>query len=315
MVTSLVREGATLLREDGIGELSRRGRTFAYESTIRQLHRLTRRNVGTPIYEEDWDMLVVLDACRPDLLNRIALDKSYDFLPNHKVETTHSPASYSLGWLNANFTDDYATEMENTLHISGNPFTQQALDATEFRLLDEVWKDAWDTEAGTIRPRPLTDRAIAAAREHDDADRIIVHYMQPHIPFINHPDLTTRLSLDAWGSDSHKTVWQRLKHDELDKPTVWDAYEDNLRLVLDDVALLLDNVDAETTILTADHGNALGEWGIYGHPRGIAIDALRNVPWVQTTATDTKSHTPETHRHETRTDDITDKLEALGYRE
>jgi len=57
-------------------------------------------------------------------------------------------------------------------------------------VLDEVWTYAWDNELNTIPARPITDRAISTWRQ-EDVNKMIVHYMQPHVPFIDRPDLGT----------------------------------------------------------------------------------------------------------------------------
>lgn len=35
------------------------------------------------------------------------------------------------------------------------------------------------------------------------------------------------------------------------------------------------------TIITSDHGNAFGEYGLFGHPAGYHIQALVKVPWLE----------------------------------
>lgn len=56
---------------------------------------------------------------------------------------------------------------------------------------------------------------------------------------------------------------------------VLKAYLDDLRYVLDDVEILLENIAAEHVVLSADHGEAFGECGVYGHPIGFLHAAVR----------------------------------------
>jgi glucan phosphoethanolaminetransferase (alkaline phosphatase superfamily) len=72
-------------------------------------------------------------------------------------------------------------------------------------------------------------------------------------------------------------------------------------------------LDAETVIITSDHGNAIGEWGIYGHPIHMPIAELQTVPWIKTTAIDKQSHEPEAVRKSTVDPDIEGRLRQLGY--
>lgn len=306
----LFKGGLRLLRERGVRDTFHEVRAFLWEAALRHYHQFTGKvERGTPIYEQDWDLLVVLDACRADFLQEAAPD--HDFLDD--VDESESVGSYSLSWMEQNFTPKYSEGMAETVHVTGNPFTETALDPNDFGHLEEVWRYSWDEEIGTIRPRPITDAAISLAREQD-ADQVIVHYMQPHAPFTTHPELQTGPSADDWADAADKSVWMRVQQAEVPLENAKNAYRDELAMVLEEVELLLNNVDAETAVVTADHGEAMGESGIYGHARGVAIDALRVVPWASTTAVDSGEHTPEDHRSQLEGNQ-TDRLRDLGYME
>ena len=266
---------------------------------------------GTNVYERDWDLLVVLDACRVDLLRSVA--DEYAFLDG-EIERTESVGSMTKEWLAKTFTDEYAAEVANTAYVTGNVFSDRILESDRFRALEEVWRDGWDEERDTVPPRSVTDRAIRTARE-TDPDRLIVHYVQPHHPFL---DLE---GFDAapFGPALSDTVVDALRKGKISRNTFWNAYQDNLRRALDDVELLLENVDAERVAITADHGDALGEWGIYDHPVGCLHPAVRTVPWTTTTATDRGTYEPDLERERGERDEsgessVEDRLQALGYR-
>lgn len=264
-----------------------------------------RRRDTYSIYEEEWDLLVVLDGCRYDLFTEI--DEEYEFLSDSQPR--YSPASSSSEWLEANFDSRYGDEIAETAYVTGNPFTQEVFDGPEFGTLDEVWRYAWDQSQGTIPPRPLTDRAIRLARA-ESPQRCLVHYMQPHFPALSNPELGGQIDREqnVWIN----SVWDQLEDGTLERDTLWEAYRQNLRDVLDEVKLLLDNVDAERVVITADHGNGFGEDGIYGHPGGTVHDVLRKVPWVRTSARDSGSHEPATYERG-GDQSIQEKLSALGY--
>lgn len=311
-VLQILKDGYQIARDRGIQDAYYKGKAFTREASLRRWHQVTgTADRGKPIYEQDWDLLVVLDACRFDALQHV--DSDYAFLST--VGSTESVGSYSLAWLEQNFTEKYADEMAQTAMITGNPFTETALSAAQFGRFEEVWRHTWDEDVGTIRPRPLTDTAISVARD-DDPDRMIVHYMQPHDPFTTHPELQQGRSASEWADATDKSVWMRVQAGELPVERARDAYYDELRMVLEDVELLLDNIDASTAVITADHGEAMGESGIYGHAPGVAIDALRVVPWAETTAVDTGAYTPdETPAEVNGTGTQTDRLRDLGYLE
>jgi len=297
-------------RRDGLVGLAREagpflaGRLRYYATDVPQA--LVMNRSAYDVYAEDWDLFVVLDACRFDLLQSVAAD--YPFLDT--VDARYSKASSSKPWLERNFGPDRAAEMATTACVTGNPFTDEVFDGDEFGLLDEVWRYAWDDDRGTVPPRPITDRAITVARERS-FDRLLVHYMQPHFPALDAPELGGRV--DPTENHWINSVWEQLEAGELDRETVWAAYADNCRTVLDEVALLLANCPAERAVITADHGNGFGEFGIYGHPADRAHWCVRKVPWVRTTARDTGEHTPATYDTATVATETSDRLAALGY--
>ncbi|MFC7248527.1 hypothetical protein ACFQJ5_01530 [Halomicroarcula sp. GCM10025324] len=275
-----------------------------YAEFIRLLFEHFQDDYGVPIYEREWEVLVILDACRTDLMDEVA--DEYSFL--EKYRTHNSIGSNSAEWLEKNFVDEYADEMRKTAVVTGNPHTDIYLDENDFAVLDEVWRYAWEDDDELFRPQYLTDRAISVKREHDP-ERMIVHYMQPHHPFIPH--------FDGFETELHGkwlNQWRDIRVGHVSKAEKWKQYRDNLHYVLEYVEILLDSIDADPVVISSDHGEAIGEWGIYGH-YGIPLRVLREVPWIETVAEDTGEYTPEFER--TGVDDpkrdIDDQLEKLGY--
>ena len=306
----IFREGYHVTREEGLRHAYLRGKGFTREATFRAWHKASGRvNRGVPIYEKDWDLLIILDACRFDSLQNISND--YGFVG--EVDSIESVGSYSRSWMENNFISSYRDEISQTVMVSGNPYTESVLDTEQFKQLEEVWRYSWDSDVGTIRPRPITDSAISIARK-TDVEQMIVHYMQPHAPFTTNPNLESGLSPSNWGDTIDRSIWTRVRDGSVPLAKAKKAYVEELKMVLEEVELLLNNIDAETAVISADHGEAMGEYGIYGHPRGVAIDALRVVPWAKTTATDNMSHEPKPSSEPSRTEgDQMDRLRDLGY--
>lgn len=276
-----------------------------------------RRIEPDPVLAADWDLLVVLDACRGDLWAEVVGED--DVLP--VGSTRISPGGTSTEWLDAVFGDADAGELADVGYVTANPYSDTHVDAGALGHLAEVWRHAWDDDLGTVRPRAVTDAAVRAGRTAD-VDRLIVHYMQPHFPSVA-GDGAEGPALAAFG-DEPLSVWEDLRFGERSPEAVWRAYRRNLRAVLDDVRLLLANVDADRAVVTADHGNAFGERGLYGHAAGIALRPLREVPWAATTATDTGTYEPPGATTDTpvtggdprptATAEVASRLEDLGYR-
>lgn len=275
--------------------------------------RATRDIEGKSIFSRDWDVLVILDACRADLLSQVAPE--YGFLES--LGTFPSLGSCTPGWMERNFgdeSDEYDEHRSRTAYVAGNPFSRLKLDDSEFHSVDHVWEYAWDEDFGGVKPRPVTDRAIRAGRT-SDADRLIVHYLQPHLPFLSND--SEGLQIENFSGDHRQATpgdWVLIQRGERDPDTVWDEYRDTLRWVLDDVELLIRNLDADSFVISADHGNAFGEFGVYGHPCRTALPCLTEVPWVETSAVDEETHEPAEYDTTAQNFELENRLEALGYR-
>lgn len=299
-----LRESHKQLSDDGI----RGARESLYELHLGGLRRIGQLyNYGDSIYDREWDVLIVLDACRSNLFAEVA-DK-YEFISN--PESVISNASSSEEWMRKNFSAR-PTKASETIYVTGNPFSGQCLDAEDFHLLDEVWRYSWSSEASTILPEPVTDRAIHHRRQNPNR-KMAIHYMQPHYPFVP-SDLSYSLNVDSFGDGRGRSVWDDLRRGRISREAVWKGYRANLEYVLDSVRTILNNIDADRVAITADHGNALGEFGIYGHPAYVPLNAIKCVPWTVTSASDSGEYTPHIKRTDKNTDEsVKSRLEDLGY--
>ena len=263
--------------------------------------------VGTSIYERDWELLILLDGCRYDTFESVK--SGYPYLGTNKP--IYSVGSSSKTWMGRTFTHEYREEQSVTAYVTGNPYSRRLLDDEMFAVVDHIWEYAWDDETGTIYPQPITDRAIDIWRSKDPG-RMIVHYMQPHYPFLNHPELHEGIDLDYFGNQPTDSVWACLRSNEANKPEVKKAYRENLEIVLDNIKTLVENISAESTVLTADHGNAFGEFGQYGHPNHTLNPYVRKVPWCRIETVDNHTYEPSLDPGPER-NNLESKLEDLGY--
>lgn len=275
-----------------------------YEFYLGALRRVPKRYLGPSVYTRDWDVLVIMDACRVDLLRGVA--DEYDFVED--VDSVRSIAGTSKPFMERTFIERYVLDVSRTNYITGNPFSSQVFEnAHPFRSLQEAWREDWDEDLGTIRPEPLTQRALDTHDPTTD-DRTIVHYMQPHVPFIGRSDLHTGFDPEGWARGGDGNLWTDVRDGEVTYEEAWEGYENNLRLVLDSVADLVDGLPSEHVVLTADHGNAIGDLGVYGH-EDIPVPEIMNVPWVDVGTT--REEEPES----AETDEVVaERLESLGYK-
>lgn len=253
---------------------------------LRHANRLYHRRLGArqhnddgiDPFEEDWDNLLVLDACRYDSFARRS------GLPG-RLERRRSKGSTTVEFLRA--TVDGA-DLRDTVYVTANPQLHQHRESIRARFHDviDVWREAgWDEESGTVLPETVTEHARRAAREYPHK-RLVVHYIQPHYPFIDARTDFDKAPLTG-AEDGRENVWNLLLRGTLDvdRDEIRRLYEENLERALPSVESLLGDLGGRT-VVTADHGNMIGERAVpipireWGHPRGIYTEELVAVPWL-----------------------------------
>jgi hypothetical protein len=137
--------------------------------------------------------------------------------------------------------------------------------------------------------------------------------MQPHFPSIPEP-IGDGIELGSFGQERAST-WTQLENDDITREDVCQSYRANLRYVLNSIEILLENIDVDRVAVSSDHGNLFGKFGIYGHPPNIPIKNLRQVPWVETTGTDSGTYSSSIQREEADIEQkqVRSRLEDLGY--
>lgn len=275
------------------------------------------RNRGINVVEADWDVLVVLDGCRNDLFAETVDTEEYD-----SYRRVYSRASQTEEWLRVSFPDTYG----EFVYVGGNPMVSLHKPEVWHRLY-ESWRDGFDESLNTIAAPSVTEDALEARDEYPNK-RLIVHYMQPHYPFVGYPELQFskfdefhELGVQLDGDDRANSVWDALGKGLVEYDEVWEGYRANLEYVVDEVDRLLEELPGERIVVTSDHGNLLGErlWPIplreYGHPPGLRTSGLIEVPWAVREGDDRPTVTtgPIESRSEAESDDLEDRLSALGY--
>ncbi|WP_433623529.1 hypothetical protein [Halomicrococcus sp. NG-SE-24] len=255
------------------------------ESALQFIYGTSRRTIdphlGTPIWESDASLVLVLDACRVDLLREVVDD--YDWLPeSNDIESRWSPGACSIDWIVRTFREHEA-EAQKTAYITANPWIDQdvpwkdalPISSERFADLQKVYETDWQDIGGgveTTPPNAVTRDTYRICRDNpENVETVVAHYMQPHQPFKTRPEWTgedTNLA-NIVDPDRHagKCIWERTKRGEFDPDDVWTAYRENLAWVLKWVGRLLAHTDRRV-LITADHGNGMGEFGMWGHPPG-----------------------------------------------
>lgn len=228
------------------------------------------------LIESDWNVLIVLDACRSDSYHR----------RDHSSQAKRSMAWCTYLWVQrlARLLDG-----QEVLYVTANPVVDRELnklDASSFHLIS-VWDFDWGRcgphKMPTVHPRSVNDAVLSYVDAHGQPERMVVHYIQPHMPYIGRD----ALPYADWGRCDAEMAYdlrkvahprQAVKRGEVSREQVRAAYEGNVDLVVPYAHALRDSL-AGIVVITADHGELLGERGKYGHSSGPCPELL-NVPWV-----------------------------------
>lgn len=277
------------------------------------------------VMDEEWDYLIILDACRYDYFEKV-----YDEYLDGKLEKRNSEAGATPEWLYKTFTDDY--DYFDISYFSVNPF----VNSLRYSLLDisntdydwcasdifphivDLWNgNKWDDNRGTIYPDDVVDSYLDTGK----MQRSIIHFIQPHLPFI-HPE--SKMTME-WGAkksielDSDNSVislFKRIRnfafYDVLrsilsNKKMQWrlrkifgvpalHRYEEVFHLGQGDrieefyehsIRKTLGSVERlipklnGKTVITADHGECHGEYNLWGHENENHNPILTTVPWLK----------------------------------
>jgi hypothetical protein len=257
---------------------------------------------GFDIFDETWDNLIILDACRYDIFEQLVPFEG-------QLESRTSRGSKTWEFIKGNFT---GKQKYDTVYLADNPWYTRLTDKTDaelyhFKLIDQ---DSFDGRVA--HPATTTDAAIAY-NDRFDEKKLIVHYYQPHQPYF-----------DEDGKELHRlesTCPARLHSMGFNEQEIVDAYKSTLRLAFDEIKRLLSELNG-TTVITADHGELINDrmrplpFHAYGHPEGVYVEELVKVPWFVIDHEENKEVVTADAPLETESadvDNIENRLQDLGY--
>lgn len=245
---------------------------------------------------KDWDVAIVLDACRADTLQQVT---------NWPIDTVRSPASCTPEWVKR--VGEAEVFCDATV-VSGNP--QYEKYESKAKTVEPYWESHWDDSLRTILPEPMLDRVTELLRENETP--VVAHIMQPHWPYIAHIGDSWRLAYDnlyPWHSEDGQvdSVQVGMERGLVDVSQATQAYRASVESIWQTLLPYIEQWSNDATVVvTGDHGEAFGglaDLGFYEHPCGIHIRSLTEVPWV----------TFEPLSAGDSSGDIEEQLKALGY--
>ncbi|HIQ13632.1 MAG TPA: hypothetical protein EYH44_04535 [Thermoprotei archaeon] len=252
------------------------------------------------IHDINWDILIVLDACRYDAYKSSRASK----LPGN-IEYAWSPASITPHWIMRTWLDN---KWNDIIYISANIFVNKSLGVRKhlhrlflydlrdkFMDIIEVWRRGMDRKLYTVTPWTVY-RSYKMAKLRMELKgmrlgrdyRMVIHFMQPHTPYINHWKINRLIySLDKEIMKSGTRLGfeylyipylrRHLSKRDVDN-LIWNGYMDNLNIALSYVEKIIGENKGKTIIITSDHGEMMGEYNLYFH-FDIETIQLRLVPF------------------------------------
>lgn len=279
------------------------------------------RNTGTYVLREKWDNLIILDACRYDTFKQYyalgGLEGKLEFRTSRGTETKE--------FLVENF--GQFESISDLVYVTANPWVTRHFNR-KFHSIVPVWKDGWNNDNDTVLPEDMYRHALEANEKYPDK-RLIIHFVQPHRPFIGYAK--TDWWKDRVPAFRFRPVWGSVAEEGrsllevMDKDMMMRFYERNLKLVLPFVRNLLHSLNG-VTVVSADHGEAFGEFlhpllpiRVWGHPGHTRIPALTTVPWFLFESSSPKvvraGRKTSSNEYLPKEDEelINERLAALGY--
>ncbi|HKT21836.1 MAG TPA: hypothetical protein VJR06_04380 [Nitrososphaerales archaeon] len=221
------------------------------------------------VTEKEWDSLVILDACRADAFASVLRSRAREFEGfDYTMTSVESLGTFTPEFLARNFGEG---SFSDVVYVTANPYVSTLLPPGKFGEVVEVWRESWDESYDTVLPYDVARAALRAKRDRPAA-RMVVHFMQPHTPFIG----PRRVPGEAFWDAALRYGLDRAKR----------AYMENLEEAFAVLPPLLTGLGGKV-VVTADHGEAWGEHApplgvpIYGHPKNVHIPALTTVPWME----------------------------------
>ncbi len=246
-------------------------------------------NKGFYVLDEYWNYLIILDACRYDVFaNEI---KSWNI--SGRLEKRISRGSNTPEFLLENFGNGYYGDI---IYVTANPFVSYYLKGKFYKIIP-VWKFGWDESLKTVLPSTVYEATLKLLREYGNKKRMIIHFMQPHEPYIplvlrfrglpitGFENLLKEVTTNRVGQIPDRCVLDLVQEGKFDKDLAFKGYVENLRIAMPYVVRLC-KILCGKIVVTADHGEAFGEYihpivpyKVWGHPKGYRMKELIEVPW------------------------------------
>lgn len=269
------------------------------------------------LLREPWNALIILDACRADLYERLHPQAE-------TVQTmTYGGRAATGEWI-ARFMQVFNRP---ALYVEANPTCALMLEpqspqpgARDLSKLDHrytvlsLWRTLWGRYCPkgypTTHPRAVYEGVMGYLQQYGQPERMVIHMAQPHLPYIG------EVRLPHFGGLRHPArIWRLVLDGDVSVEDCSAAYVSNLELVSTWAHRLIELLSG-IVIVTADHGELLGDrWKgrrFFGHINVPLLPGLIRVPWDMHQRGEFDP-APLPDLHGAVDPDFAEKLRALGY--
>jgi hypothetical protein len=281
---------------------------YQYKNTLKQ-----KKAIHEFVTKQKF-IIVILDSCRFDYFN-----EEIDSYVAGDLKMAYTPATATIQYIQTIWDGQY-----DLTYITGMPaptnyaFKRKGLEyrpEEHFSEFVHVWQSCNSKELGAVPPEVMTEAAF-----ENDSDRKVVHYVQPHAPYIGNERLRDTEDDTSWG-ESLEDIYTKIGRYDISQKEIPDeslkkAYRSNLCRVLNSVEELVSRVDVPV-VITGDHGEFLGESDRYIHG-GPRHPILCEVPWflvddAELGTKDGHSESGEYNEADYEPREVENQLEQLGY--
>ena len=243
-------------------------------------------------------LLIVLDACRYDtLVDNIGILQPF----KAKISKVVSTGSCTRDWLLETFTEPLCV-----VYVTANPWVSLIHgESRMFKKIVDVSSRFWDERLGTVRAEHVN---MIALKYLARGENLIVHYLQPHAPFVVETWLKDNTSQSQVAGSK---IYDLVARSEEARREFRRAYVENLKYVLKNARRLVETAlrFRYRVVITSDHSELMGVYSplktfrllfrknivvflknwlpyvtgyfhVVGHPCGWTGRELYEVPWV-----------------------------------
>lgn len=268
----------------------------------------------------DWNVLIVLDACRADYFQRLC---------NSAAATVHSDGVNTRQWFSVTRSSGILQEAK---YINANPIVTDETQSGAGEVFDvEHVTDGW-SKYDTVPPQAMNARVKNYLERAGQPQKLVIHYMQPHAPALDswqraapywNGDAPPKMCpyvgplahfwafADLWLMEKlglQEIVLSMEQHSHIPDCSLFDktaayfyaqfrrfsnmyglrghtqsaprTYAANLIIVWEHLQEVIQRLRGRI-VITGDHGEMLGErGGLRGHRPDWDYPELREVPWL-----------------------------------